>query len=147
MIAQTEKSLLAAREEFEALLEYVQAAGRGGEAMHKVEGNLWEGMLRVGLATLEGFVEAQGKGDVGPRLELEDGRVVKRQEALHPRRYVSVFGELTITRAVYGKRKKQRFEAVPLDARLELPEGDFSYLLHAMRLVPVLEQVRKVPLR
>lgn len=129
MIAQTEQGFLAAQAEFEELLKYVRAAGRRGEAMHKVEGNLWEGMLRVGLATLEGFVEGQGDGDVGPRLQLEDGRVVKRQEALHPRRYVSVFGELTITRAVYGKRKKQRFEAVPLDARLELPEGDFSYLL------------------
>jgi hypothetical protein len=36
---------------------------------------------------------------------------------------------LQIKRTVYGTRRKQRFEAVPLDARLQLPEGDFSYLL------------------
>ena len=47
----------------------------------------------------------------------------------HVRRYVSIFGELAIRRYVYGTREGQQIEAVPLDARLGLPEGDFSYVL------------------
>jgi hypothetical protein len=30
---------------------------------------------------------------------------------------------------VYGSREGQRIERVPLDERLGLPEGDFSYVL------------------
>src|SRR2546423_1600100 len=51
--------------------------------------------------------------------------------ALPPRRYVSIFGELTFERTVYGTRAKQKIQAVPLDAQLGLPEGDFSYLLQS----------------
>ena len=47
----------------------------------------------------------------------------------HDRRYVSIFGELTIARVVYGTREGQKIERVPLDERLGLPEGDFSYVL------------------
>jgi uncharacterized protein UPF0236 len=36
---------------------------------------------------------------------------------------------LTITRVVYGTREGQKIECVPLDGRLGLPEGDFSYVL------------------
>ena len=36
---------------------------------------------------------------------------------------------MTITRAVYGTREGQKIECVPLDERLGLPEGDFSYVL------------------
>jgi len=37
--------------------------------------------------------------------------------------------ELGISRAVYGSRETQKHQVVPLDARLGLPESDFSYLL------------------
>ena len=48
---------------------------------------------------------------------------------MHERRYVSIFGELTIRRHVYGTRETRRHEVVPLDARLNLPASDFSYVL------------------
>src|SRR5206468_11595604 len=47
----------------------------------------------------------------------------------HARTYRSVFGPLAIARFVYGARAGQRIEYVPLDARLGLPEGEFSSLL------------------
>ena len=47
----------------------------------------------------------------------------------HDRRYLSIFGELTISRAVYGSREGQKIERVPLDERLGLPENSFSYVL------------------
>jgi hypothetical protein len=43
---------------------------------------------------------------------------------------MSVFGPLdTIERTVYGTRETQKHELIPLDARLGLPESDYSYLL------------------
>jgi hypothetical protein len=36
---------------------------------------------------------------------------------------------ITVTRWVYGTREGQAIEAVPVDARLGLPAGDFSYVL------------------
>lgn len=56
-------------------------------------------------------------------------RVLRRLPEHHSRRYVSIFGELTIERRVYGTREGQKIEAVPLDARLGLPAGEFSYVL------------------
>ena len=42
---------------------------------------------------------------------------------------MSVFGEIEFPRYVYGTRETQKLQAIPLDARLDLPESDFSYLL------------------
>ncbi len=57
------------------------------------------------------------------------GRVVRRLEQRHHRAYQSVFGSFVLERAVYGTRKDQKIEYVPLDARLQLPEDKCSYLL------------------
>ena len=46
-----------------------------------------------------------------------------------PRAYQSVFGEFEIARYVYGSREGQKITFVPLDARLQVPESKFSYLL------------------
>jgi hypothetical protein len=77
---------------------------------------------------LEGHVAGYDTGDLGPTLEHQ-GRPLRRLDEPHDRRYVSVFGELTIPRTVYGTRKTQKHEVVPLDALLSLPERDTSYLL------------------
>src|SRR4029079_17020620 len=53
----------------------------------------------------------------------------RRLPERHDRRYVSIFGELTIPRVVYGTREGQKIALVPLDARLGLPEGESSYVL------------------
>jgi hypothetical protein len=50
-------------------------------------------------------------------------------ESPHDRRYVSVFGELMISRSVYGTRETQKHEVIPTDAVLGLPDSDFSHLL------------------
>src|SRR5262249_22073256 len=39
------------------------------------------------------------------------------------------FGDFTLRRTVYGSREGQKVEFVPLDARLQLPQSDYSYLL------------------
>jgi hypothetical protein len=86
-------------------------------------------LLNLGHTLLSAFVAQQGDGDLGPEARTADGRVARRLPERHDRRYMSIFGELTIARVVYGTREGQKIEHVPLDGQLGLPEGDFSYVL------------------
>jgi len=128
MIMSQERSLLKGQEQFEQIAAFVRQASCEGRPIDEVERGLWKGLLKMGHALLEGFVQGQGTGDLGPDFEQE-GRVLRRLEETHDRRYVSIFGELTISRHVYGTRETQKHEVAPLDARLGLPEGEFSYVL------------------
>ena len=70
-----------------------------------------------------------GNGDQGEDLELPDGRRLQRLEQEHCRDYQSIFGPFERSRVVYGSREGQKIEFVPLDNRLQLPEGVSSYVL------------------
>ena len=98
MMAQ-ERAFLKAREQLQALESYVAGASSQRERIDKVERELFSQLLLVGRTMLEGFVASQGDGDAGPTLEQE-GRTLHRSEELHSRRYLSIFGELTISRGV-----------------------------------------------
>ena len=126
MISTHEELVLQAHQQFGMLLALVEEAK--GQRIDCVEGDVFGGLLGLGLILMRQFVASKGTGDVGPLLDTATG-TWKRLESLHPRRYVSIFGELTIDRTVYGTRAKQKIQAVPLDAQLGLPDGDFSYLL------------------
>ena len=41
----------------------------------------------------------------------------------------TVFGRFAVSRCVYGTDERQAFALVPTDSRLQLPEGNVSYLL------------------
>jgi len=111
------------------LFDYVRQAAQEGKAIHEVEEGIWRRMLQLGHEAVGQFLEYQGNGDLGETLTMPDGRDVKRLEELHPRGYQSIFGEFQLQRAVYGTREGQIIEFVPLDARLQLPESAFSYVL------------------
>lgn len=113
----------------EQLSQYVKQAAIEGTAIHEVEQGIWTCLLAMGRAALEMYLSVQGTGDVGETIELETGEVVRRLPSLHARAYQSVFGEFEIARSVYGSRAGQKIACVPLDARLQLPESKFSYLL------------------
>jgi hypothetical protein len=129
MILSPEQTALKAQHQFDALREFVQQAARDGQRIDAVERELFRQLLSLGHTLLSAFVAAHGDGDLGPQAETPEGRTVRRLPERHDRRYVSIFGELTIDRFVYGTREGQRIERVPLDERLGLPEGDFSYVL------------------
>jgi len=128
MIMAQEQAILKGQKQFEQMVAFVRQASGQGQPIHQVERGLWERLLSLGRVMLESYVQGQGSGDLGPTLEHE-GRRLRRLEQTHERRYVSIFGELMIRRHVYGTRETQKHELVPLDARLELPEGEFSYVL------------------
>lgn len=129
MIFTAEQASLKAQQQFDALRGFVDRAARDGQRIDTVERELFRQLLGLGHSLLSAFVAAQGDGDLGPQAETSDGRVARKLPERHDRRYVSIFGELTIARAVYGSREGQKIERVPLDERLGLPEGDFSYVL------------------
>lgn len=114
---------------FDALRSFVLQAAHEGTPIHLVERGLWTRVLALGLEALKAFLHLQGTGDLGPTVTLPDGHEVERLEPLHQRDYRSVFGEVSLARTAYGSRAGQKIEFVPLDQRLQLPAGDYSYLL------------------
>jgi len=128
MIMTEEQTILKGQMQFDQMVEYVRQAARDGRGIDEVERSLWTSLLALGHTLLEGYVRAQGTGDMGATLEYE-GQTLRRLASLHDRRYVSIFGEFPILRTVYGTRETQKHEVVPLDAKLNLPDGDFSYVL------------------
>jgi hypothetical protein len=111
------------------VLELLSTALHEGTAVHLVERRLWDLALQLGRRSLTALFAACGSGDLGDTLTLPDGQEVQRLETLHTRRYVSIFGEFTLARTVYGSREGQALAFVPLDNRLQLPESVFSYVL------------------
>jgi hypothetical protein len=113
----------------EDLTTFVREAVVEGIAAHEVEIGVWQRVLAMGRQATGQFFQMQGDGDVGETIEMPDGEELRRLSEPHRRTYRSIFGPFTISRYVYGTREGQRIDFVPLDARMELPESQFSYLL------------------
>lgn len=122
------------------IVDLVAAAVADGRPVHEVEQGLWDLTLQVGRQALSTFLGAHGHGDLGPTVTLPDGHTVQRLDKLHNRRYTSIFGLFTLSRAVYGSREGQALQFVPLDARLQLPESVFSQLLQDWDQALAMEQ-------
>lgn len=120
-----EEKIDEARSEFNAILEYILQAAMGLE-IHEVEDGIYRRVLRLGRILLELFVLATGTGNIGEALIGDDGTVYRylRDSGC---KYLSIFGEITIVRAYYGNKGREGL--FPLDARLNLPERKYSYLL------------------
>ena len=111
------------------LKDFVFQSAQQGKAIHEVEEGLWDRLLALGHRHLGAFLALHGDGDLGETITLPDGQPCQRLEEKHERRYVSIFGAFHLERAVYGSRKGQKIEFVPLDNRLQLPARPFSYVL------------------
>ena len=112
MIITPEQAALKAQYQFDALRDFVQRAARDELRIDAVEREVFRQLLGLGHALLSAFVAAAGDGDLGPEVEAPEGHTVRRLPERHERRYVSIFGELTIGRAVYGTREGQKIERV-----------------------------------
>ncbi len=83
----------------------------------------------MGHQAIDLLLSLYGPCDLGEQVELSDGHIVKRLANLHPRDYLSIFGEFFIERVVYGTREGQKIDYTPLDTRLQLPKSKISYVL------------------
>src|SRR4051794_4074250 len=117
---------------FWSMVAQMQHAAAKQQPIHQVEETLFRDLLVIGRRLLQAFVEMAGTGDVGPTLTVdgeapsEPGQELPRLDRPHARPYLSIFGEIPIARTCYGH---DRVEAVPLDARLHLPQRQYLYLL------------------
>jgi hypothetical protein len=115
--------------QIEELQGFIRTAAATGLAVHEVEQGLFKRLLALGCQFQQWFFALLGDGDQGETPTTDAGRVLRRLPRLHRRPYQSIFGLFELDRVVYGTREGQRIEHVPLDARLGLPAGKFSYLL------------------
>jgi hypothetical protein len=129
MIFSQEQALLKAQADLQDLVTFARQAADNGTRIDQVERALMGRLLALGLTLLQLFIAEHGDGDLGEELPAEEGHTLRRLPKPRDCRYVSIFGELHLTRAVYGSRERQEIERVPLDERLGLPAGDFSYVL------------------
>jgi hypothetical protein len=129
MIFSQEQALLKAQVDLQEIVTFARQAADNGTRIDQVERELMRRLLTLGLTLLQLFIVEHGDGDLGEELPADDGHTLRRLPKQHDCRYVSIFGELNITRAVYGSREGQDIERVPLDERLGLPAGNFSYVL------------------
>jgi hypothetical protein len=117
---------------FWLLVERLHAAADEHRPIHQVEETLFRDLLAMGRSLLQAFLALSGDGDVGPTLTLsgespsQPTRILPRLDEPRARTYLSIFGEVLIRRIGYGDGP---VEAVPLDARLHLPQRQYSYLL------------------
>ncbi len=109
--------------------QFIRDEAQKGTPVHEVELAVWRQVLALGNKMLGEFFALLGTGNLGPTVTLPDGQTCQRLEEQHPRRYVSIFGEFKLQRTVYGSREGQQIDFVPLDNRLQLPEGVFSHVL------------------
>lgn len=112
-----------------------------GEAEREILNRLRE----IGRLAVGGFFEAKGPGDVGPWLEDEDGTLLVRETRDHTRTYISLYGKVKVRRV--GYRHRGRPAVFPLDAKANLPQRGFSYVLQEFvndctRVGPFREAVR-----
>ncbi|MFC1836458.1 ISKra4 family transposase [Thermodesulfobacteriota bacterium] len=120
-----EDKILQAREEFNSILEFVTKKS-GDLEIHQVEEGIFRYLLGLGRILLEVFIGSVGTGKQGERVVSEEGEEFRYLRDV-PRQYLSIFGKVLILRAYYFK--KGRGGTYPLDAKLNLPEQCYSYLL------------------
>jgi hypothetical protein len=114
------------------LVERMRYAADQQHPIHQVEETLFRELLVIGRCLLQAFLDMAGTGDVGLTLTRagespsDPDQELPRLDPRHQRPYLSVFGAMAIERTCYGR---DRIEAVPLDARLHLPQREYSYLL------------------
>src|SRR3954465_15568733 len=114
------------------VVEHMQHAADRQQPIHQVEETIFRNLLAIGRWLLRAFLDMAGTGDVGPTLTVagdspsDPDRELPRLDRTRKRPYLSIFGEIDIERTCYGR---DRVEAAPLDARLHLPQRQYSYLL------------------
>jgi hypothetical protein len=104
-------------------------AAKNGSSQYIVERAVLDRLLKIGASTMKLFLQAQGNGDMGPRLETADGTILYRSDTVVNRPLRTIFGEHTFQQYVYSQGCHRKIELKPIDARINLPEGKASFLL------------------
>lgn len=117
------------QETTDRLAQVALAAAEEGRAVDLVEEEIWKELLHLGNELLGCLFAQLGTGDVGPVIERENQKPLKRSKKSQKRRYRSVFGVFELERYTYAEQSKRQAERIPFDEQIALPSHDYSLLL------------------
>lgn len=107
--------------------------------LDQIEKSLFRGLMELGKSLLQDSVDevADEEERGAPESLLDEAGIALQRVERTPQRLVTVFGQLRIRGPVYAVRRKQKIQRAPVDERLALPAGEFSYLFEdwAQRMV------------
>src|SRR3990172_9138108 len=114
-----------AKEQFDQILSYVQGSAQH-QQLHEVEKGIFYALLKLGLTLLVMFFHQKGIGQKG-KIHIDNKNVKRPYHSVKQKEYLSIFGRVSIPRACYWA--KGRHEIYPLDAELNIPNTEYSYVL------------------
>ncbi len=120
-----EKLIAQAKGQFDQILSYIQGDAQN-QQLNEVEKGIFYSLLKLGLTLLLLFFQQKGIGHKG-KIHVDKEGVKRRYHSIKHREYLSIFGRLNIPRACYWA--KGDHEIYPLDAELNLPRTEHSYVL------------------
>jgi hypothetical protein len=110
----------------EELIEMVSRPSGQNKTAHEIEEQLWREMLALGQQLMQLFFTTQEK-DEGQQAVYEAGGIDYPYIGQRERKYVSLFGDVTVWRACYWLQGLG--SQFPLDEKLSLPQRTFSDLV------------------
>jgi pimeloyl-ACP methyl ester carboxylesterase len=111
------------------LATFVRRGAQEGSSFDEVQRGVFHRLLDMGQAAVGLFLAPQGDGNLGPRVEVENGKTLYRSDTTVTRLLRTIFGEHVVEAYVYSAGNKRKIELRPIDARINLPHGKASYLL------------------
>jgi hypothetical protein len=111
------------------LQQFVDQAAADGDSLYETEKGILAKVLKMGHLAIDRLLQGQGDGDLGATVQTEDGVELHRSESPLKRPLRTVFGEHVFHAYVYAPGPKRKIALRPIDARLNLPAGKYSYLL------------------
>ena len=120
-----EQLITQAKNQFDGILAYVQGKAQNQE-FNIVEKGIFHALLKLGLTLLLVFFQQKGIGHKG-KVHIDKEGTKRPYHSTKTRDYQSIFGKISISRACYWS--KGQHEIYPLDAELNLPQTEYSYVL------------------
>lgn len=108
------------------LVEIVSGQKSQDQTAYEVEGQLWHHLLSLGQHLMQLFFTTQETEEVHQETYEVDG-IAYPYIGQRQRKYVSLFGDVTVGRACYWRKGME--SQFPLDAQLSLPQRSFSDLV------------------
>jgi hypothetical protein len=114
-----------ARTQFDQILSYVLGNAQN-QQLNEVEKGVFYALLKLGMTLLLVFFQQKGIGYKG-KIHVDKEGTRRSHHSTKRREYLSIFGRVSIPRACYWT--KGCHEICPLDAELNLPSTEHSYVL------------------
>ena len=120
-----EQIVTKAKKEFEYILNYVRKDAQN-QQLAEVEKGIFYALLKLGMTLLVIFLQQKGTGYMG-KIHTDKEDTKRPYHSKKCKTYLSIFGKVSIPRACYWQ--KEAHEIYPLDAELNLPSTEYSYIL------------------